>query len=196
MEGVMNIFKISLVVQALSFSVGAGTAHAQLVRKTSLMPGCAPNAVVAARQPQSEEWVMARAGAASGPAEETPAVPTYFERARVDDAFSKGGVLFDGNHGTLNYTIHAGRRVAPGQVETHLKDTDIIYVLQGAATFVTGGTSLDARNKTPDELLGSSIKGGDTWQLKKGDVIIVPKGVPHWFKQVQGPVLYFVVKVR
>ena len=137
---------------------------------------------------------------AAVPAEETPARAkakvTYFESAKVSDAFSKGGVLFDGNGGALNYKIHAGRRVAPGQAETHIKDTDIIYVLQGTATFVTGGTSLDAKSTAPDELLGSSIKGGDAWHLKKGDVIIVPKGVPHWFKEVQGTVLYLVVKVR
>ena len=110
--------------------------------------------------------------------------------------FSKGGVLFDGNGGALNYKIHAGRRVAPGRPETHIKDTDVIYVLQGAATFVTGGISLDAKSTAPDELLGTSIQGGEAWRLKKGDVIIVPKGVPHWFKEVQGTVLYLVVKVR
>ena len=149
---------------------------------------------------QGKAWVMARAGAGGGPAEETPArakaTVTYFESVKVSDAFSKGGVLFDGNGGALNYKIHAGRRVAPGRPETHLKDTDVIYVLQGAATFVTGGTSLDAKSTAPDELLGSSIKGGDAWHLKKGDIILVPKRVPHWFKEVQGTVLYLVVKVR
>jgi quercetin dioxygenase-like cupin family protein len=46
-----------------------------------------------------------------------------------------------------------------------------------------------------DELRGSSIQGGETRQLKKGDVIIVP-GVPHWFKEVSNPILYYVVKAR
>jgi len=32
--------------------------------------------------------------------------------------------------------------------------------------------------------------------LSKGDVIIIPANVPHWFKEIQQPVTYFVVKVR
>ena len=47
-----------------------------------------------------------------------------------------------------------------------------------------------------DELRGSSISGGEAHQLKKGDVIIVPVGVPHWFKEVSNPFLYYVVKAR
>ena len=196
----MNISEIFMIGQVLGFLIGIGTGHAQFARQTSLMLWSSPKGIASARKPEGEEWVMARAGAGGGPAEETPARAkgkvTYFESAKVSDAFSKGGVLFDGNGGALNYKIHSGRRVAPGQSETHIKDTDVIYVLQGDATFVTGGTSLDAKSTAPDELLGSSIKGGETWHLKKGDIIIVPKGVPHWFKEVQGTVLYLVVKVR
>ena len=40
------------------------------------------------------------------------------------------------------------------------------------------------------------MTGGDVHQLKKGDVIIVPAGVPHWFKEVSNPFLYYVVKAR
>ena len=47
-----------------------------------------------------------------------------------------------------------------------------------------------------DEYRGTMIDGGETRQLKKGDVVIVPKGTPHWFKQVDGTFLYYVVKVR
>ena len=48
----------------------------------------------------------------------------------------------------------------------------------------------------PDEIRGSSISGGETRQLAKGDVVIVPAGVPHWFKEVSNPFLYYVVKAR
>jgi quercetin dioxygenase-like cupin family protein len=43
--------------------------------------------------------------------------------------------------------------------------------------------------------LGTDIKGGDTRHLSKGDVIVVPAGVPHWFKEVPQSVSYYVVKV-
>ena len=33
-------------------------------------------------------------------------------------------------------------------------------------------------------------------RLVPGDVVVVPNGVPHWFKEVEAPFLYYVVKVR
>ena len=136
----------------------------------------------------------ARAVETSPPAAGTPHVE-YFRRVeRVRDAFAKGAVLFDGD-GT-NYMVHASRRDAAGQAEVHLHDTDVIYVLDGATTFVTGGTVVDGKTTAPDEIRGVAIEGGDTRRLAKGDVMIVPSGTPHWFKDVDGPVLYYVVKVR
>ena len=32
--------------------------------------------------------------------------------------------------------------------------------------------------------------------IAKGDVLIIPAGVPHWFKEVTNPFLYYVVKAR
>ena len=92
--------------------------------------------------------------------------------------------------------VHASRREKPGMSEVHELDTDIIYVLDGNATFVTGGRSVDPKMVAPNEYRGSFVEGGESRQLKKGDVVIVPKGTPHWFKQVDGTFLYYVVKVR
>jgi glc operon protein GlcG len=80
--------------------------------------------------------------------------------------------------------------------EIHTKDTDIIYVRGGKATFVTGGNAVETKNIAADEIRGSSIQGGDTREIAEGDVIVVPNGVPHWFKQISGPFTYYVVKVR
>jgi glc operon protein GlcG len=118
----------------------------------------------------------------------------YFAADTVSAAFAKGAVLFDGT-GT-NYMVHASRREAPGQVEVHTRDTDIIYVLDGTTTFVTGGTLVDGKNIAADEIRGASVEGGDVRHLSKGDVVIVPAGTPHWFKEVPGPFQYYVVKVR
>ncbi len=112
----------------------------------------------------------------------TPAV-SYWEKSKVDEAFAKGAVLFDGNDGR-NYMVHASRREKPGQAEIHTKDADVIYVLQGSATFITGGEAVDGKTIATDEIRGSSIKGGETRKIAKGDVIIVPHGVPHQFLEV------------
>ena len=119
---------------------------------------------------------------------------TYFPAEKVSAAFAKGAVLFDGDG--RNYMVHASRRDAAGQAEVHVKDTDIIYMLDGSTTFVTGGTVIGGKTTAPDEIRGTSVEHGETRRLGKGDVIIVPNGTPHWFKDVDGPVLYYVVKVR
>ena len=125
---------------------------------------------------------------------------TYIESKKVAEAFAKGAVLVGNEetmmHASRNYMVHASRRDAPGVAEIHELDTDIIYVLDGSTTFVTGGTAVDAKTTGPGELRGTSIRGGETRKLSKGDIIIVPTGVAHWFKEVRGPFTYFVVKVR
>ncbi len=120
---------------------------------------------------------------------------SFFDSKSVADAFSKGAVLLGDDKGE-NYQVHASRREKSGLVEVHELDTDIIYVLDGTATIVTGGKSLESKQIAPNEFRGTAVDGGETRQLKKGDVLIVPKGTPHWFKQVDGAFLYYVVKVR
>jgi quercetin dioxygenase-like cupin family protein len=105
-------------------------------------------------------------------------------------AFAKGQPLVE----TAHYKVHASRRDAPGMAEVHHADTDIIYVLDGTATLVTGGTVVGGAEVAPDEIRGHAIDGGAAQQLAKGDVVIVPNGVAHWFRDVRGPFLYYVVK--
>ena len=141
---------------------------------------------------QDEELAIAGANALSN----QKSLPVMFYDAEtVKAAFEKGAVLEDGSNGE-NYMVHASRREKAGMSEVHELDTDIIYVLDGTAVFVTGGKSVDAKMTAQGEFRGTMIDGGETRNLKKGDVVIVPKGTPHWFKQVDGAFLYYVVKVR
>ena len=117
---------------------------------------------------------------------------TYIPADQVAAGFAKGAVLV--NNGS--YQVHASRREAAGQAEVHENETDIIYMLQGTATFVTGGTVTGGATTGPGEIRGTGVQGGESRTLAKGDVIIVPKGTPHWFKDVSGPLLYYVVKVQ
>jgi len=92
--------------------------------------------------------------------------------------------------------VHASRREKPGQAEVHVLDTDVIYVQDGSATFVTGGTVIGGKTIEPNEIRGDSITSGETRRIAKGDVITVPNGTPHWFQDVKGTLTYYVVKVR
>src|SRR5207253_328818 len=100
---------------------------------------------------------------------------TYIEAPQVDAAFQKGAVLL--NAGA--YQVHASLRNAPGKVEVHTLDTDVIHVLAGSATFVTGGKILGAETVEPNEIRGSDIDGGTSRVIHPGDVIVVPNGIPH-----------------
>jgi uncharacterized protein GlcG (DUF336 family)/quercetin dioxygenase-like cupin family protein len=115
----------------------------------------------------------------------------FIEAAKTAAAFKKGQPLIE----TGAFKVHASRREAAGMAEVHTRDTDVIYVLEGRATVITGGTVVDAKITAPDELRGARIEGGTARTLAKGDVLIVPEGVPHWFSEVKGPLLYYVVKV-
>ncbi|MGE5850588.1 MAG: heme-binding protein [Candidatus Methylomirabilota bacterium] len=158
----------------------------------------------AASAKQDEEIAIAAAGAAKAmtarAASAQPAAVTFIDSKMVAAAFAKGAVLVGNEehmmHASRNYMVHASRRDAAGMAEIHDWDTDIIHILEGTATFVTGGTVLDPKPTGPGEIRGKSIQSGESRRLVKGDVIIVPNGTPHWFQEVQGPFLYYVVKVR
>lgn len=149
---------------------------------------------------QDEELAIAGANVFGGDAKmgdatqmSKPAV-LFFDSNQVSASFSKGAVLLDGTN--RNYMVNTSRRNTPGQAEIHRLDTDIIYVVEGTATFVTGGTAIEPKEIESNEIRGSRIDGGETRQLSKGDVIIVPNNTPHWFKEVGGTFLYYTIKVR
>lgn len=110
---------------------------------------------------------------------------------KVSAAFANGSPLLITN----NFKVQTGRRTGPGEVEIHEQDTDVFYILEGTATFVTGGKAVEPRTVSAGEIRAKEITGGEERKLAKGDVIVIPRGVPHWFKQVDGTFVYFVVKV-
>ena len=125
-------------------------------------------------------------------ADDPPTEVVYLDHAKVEGAFSKGLPLINNNR---SYKIHASRRVTAGIVEIHEHDTDIFHVVEGTATLVTGGTLADPKTIGPGEIRARESTGGATHHLAKGDVIVIPKGVPHWFKEVSETFLYLTVRV-
>ena len=117
---------------------------------------------------------------------------TYMPASQVDAAFAKGMPLIE----VENYKIHASRRDGPGMAEVHERDTDIVHVLGGSATLITGGVAVETKTVAPEEIRGSTIRNGDSRRLVKGDVVVIPNGVPHQFLDVEAPLTYYVVKVR
>src|SRR4051795_4165000 len=116
---------------------------------------------------------------------------TYFPADQVSAAFAKGAPVVQ----TGMYKVLAGRGDKEGQAEVHARDTDVMYVLEGTATLVTGGQVVGGKSTATDEIRGDAITGGGARPLAKGGGSIVPKGIPHLFKDVKPPFLYYVVKV-
>jgi len=120
--------------------------------------------------------------------------PTYVDSQKVLDQFGKKALLVPGDGA---YEVQTNRRVKDGNIEIHVKETDIFYVMDGSATFLMGGTAVDPHPGRPDrplQLTAKDIQNPEVHELKKGDVIVIPAGTPHWFKKVNGTIDYLVVK--
>jgi quercetin dioxygenase-like cupin family protein len=116
----------------------------------------------------------------------------YVPKAKVDAAKAAGGTLATGS----DYIVSVSRRDKGGQSEVHADETDTFYIMEGSATFITGGKLVDGKESGPGQMRGSGIAGGTTHKLSAGDVITIPKGTPHWFKEVPKLVVYYVVKSK
>jgi glc operon protein GlcG len=145
---------------------------------------------VSGESPQEDEDV-ARAGAEALADGAIASPATYLDHDAVAAAFARGEPLLE----TPEYKVHASRRTEPGLIEVHEYETDVVYVLEGKADFVTGGRVLDGKVTAPGEIRGTRLEGGSVRALAPGDVVVVPRGTPHWFREIrQAPFLYFVVK--
>ena len=88
---------------------------------------------------------------------------------------------------------------------SHSDITEIYYVIDGAGTFVTGGTMTNASTADPNgstvkvlvgpSTNGAGIDGGQSRKIGPGDVIVVPPGVAHWFSAIEKDLDYLVFRV-
>jgi mannose-6-phosphate isomerase-like protein (cupin superfamily) len=139
-------------------------------------------------------WLIAAAlfsiGALAG-AQSGSSAGVHIDPAKVAAALAKGGSLVT----RPDLLVSGSHREARGQVEVHDKETDVLYIVDGDATFVFGGQMVGGKVTAPGQWQGSDITGGETHKIGKGDVFVIPAGIPHWFKEVPKSVSYFVVKV-
>ena len=92
-----------------------------------------------------------------------------------------------------HYRINIVRRTTGQGAIAHPDGTEVHHIIEGAATFVTGGTIV--RPGTADSRAGTAtIEGGVSRRVAKGDVILVPAGTPHWYKDLEGSITYLEVR--
>ncbi|HZM97246.1 MAG TPA: hypothetical protein VFB92_27695 [Vicinamibacterales bacterium] len=112
-------------------------------------------------------------------ADGVPTVVTYVPHDKVTSTMAKGGQIIN-DHGLI---VLAQRRGA-GEVEVHEKTNHVFIIVEGEATFVTGGTLVGAKDTAPGQKRAPNVQGGEVHHLTKGDVITIPAKTPHWFKEV------------
>jgi mannose-6-phosphate isomerase-like protein (cupin superfamily) len=95
-----------------------------------------------------------------------------------------------------NHAISISHREVSGRVELHQTKADVLVIQSGEADLVTGGEILEPVKTAPNELQGTSIRGGVKRHVAAGDVIHIPVGVPHQFLLApKTEITYLVVKV-
>jgi mannose-6-phosphate isomerase-like protein (cupin superfamily) len=139
--------------------------------------------------------LVAQGAAPPVPAAPAPGSPATYKSAKdLADvlkavAANPGGMTSSAVSNTDQYRINVVHREKPAGALAHAGNTELHYIIDGAATVVTGGTIV--RGAPPGT---ATIANGVTQRVAKGDVIIVPANSPHWYSVVDGSVTYLEVR--
>jgi mannose-6-phosphate isomerase-like protein (cupin superfamily) len=121
-----------------------------------------------------------------------PTAVTYVSHDKVAATMAKGGAIIEDK----GLRVLAQRRGA-GEAEVHETTNHVFIIVEGEATFVTGGTLVGAKQTAPGQIRASGVQGGQTHKLTKGDVITIPAKTPHWWKEVSTQTIaYYAVNME
>jgi mannose-6-phosphate isomerase-like protein (cupin superfamily) len=103
--------------------------------------------------------------------------------------------------------VHRGRldQPAPDSVAEHDQISEVYHVLSGAATLVLGPDIVN-RQRRPATMRtvvefngpgnnGSGIRNGIAYEIKAGDVVVIPAGTGHWFTRIEDHIDYIMVRI-
>ena len=122
-----------------------------------------------------------------------PMKVNYVHHDQVAATMVKGGQIV-GDNGLI---VLANRAVQRG-AEMHDKTNHVFIIVEGEATFVTGGTLIKPNVISPGQTRADGIEGGQSHHLSKGDVITIPANTPHWWKDTSktGSVGYYAINIE
>lgn len=92
---------------------------------------------------------------------------------------NKTSELIDSAGMQLRVAVQHEKNRSGAPAELHDASDDVYYVLDGSATLVLGGKLEDPKETDPGEWRSPRIIDGKTFEIKKGDLIVVPRGTPH-----------------
>jgi mannose-6-phosphate isomerase-like protein (cupin superfamily) len=123
-----------------------------------------------------------------------PASATYKSQAELAAALAAGAanpdmltspVSLDDRH-----RINLIKRTKPAGAVAHEGFAELHHIIDGSGTLVTGGTIVRATGRGT----AATIQDGTSRHVAKGDVVLVPSGMPHWYKELDGPITYLEVR--
>ena len=123
-----------------------------------------------------------------------PMIKTYTSSADVEALIAKAKAERKPDQGNFSqrlleltpYNVNIEYRAAIAPAAIHEKEAELFYVVDGAATMVTGGKLVDETRTNATNLSGTGIENGVSRTIAKGDFIIVPENMPHWFSSIHG----------
>ena len=92
---------------------------------------------------------------------------------------NKTSELIDSAGMQLRVAVQHERNKTGAAAELHDASDDVYYVLDGSATLVLGGKLDDPKETDPGEWRSPRIIDGKTFEIRKGDLVVVPRGTPH-----------------
>src|SRR6185295_11529089 len=113
--------------------------------------------------------------------------------AALSQSTSNGGMKTAPVSIADQHRINVINRVSPGTPLTHPGNSELHYIIEGAGTVVIGG-EISRPAAATKAGPGAVIEGGQTRRVTKGDVVFVPSGMPHWYKEVEGTITYLEVR--
>ncbi len=89
------------------------------------------------------------------------------------------------------YPVQLEYRTGMTPPTVHPTEAELIEVIDGSCTLVTGGTLAGIKPGNPGAktLAGTAIEGGRPQKIAKGDYVLVPANTPHWYTDVHGLVI-------
>jgi mannose-6-phosphate isomerase-like protein (cupin superfamily) len=101
--------------------------------------------------------------------------------------------------------VYRSKTAGGGAVAEHDLVSEVYHIIDGSATLVLGWDITELKRRPADDRAvrmlngpggnGVSIRNGATYQLKPGDVVIIPAGVGHWFTKIDDHISYLMVRV-
>ena len=136
----------------------------------------------------AQQPAPAASGAASRTMVSAADVAALIAKARVDRKEGQA-LLAQSMIQLAPYNVSLEYRAAVANAAVHETEAELFYVVDGSAMLVTGGRLKDEKRTSAANLSGSAIEGGMSRHVAKGDFIMVPEGVAHWFSAIDGTVV-------